>query len=389
MSLEFVDEELNEHKAKMKAMRERQEAGQMATIEKHEAAMQVMKENQASEMKSLIKMDEEEISAAMQEFEIKVAARRFYHEAPNDVFELFVRLFSEVRVTDVDEYGRARGGLNILRLVSKRCLQVVDSVATRLTGEGDFEALPVAALNRCKRIELIACFALKSLEGCPDGLKSLHIVDGSSLESLEPLSAMLSACKGLKNLFIEFAPYISDLSPLSSCASLKKLIIKYSKVTDLSPLSAMTLLEELDLDLGHYDGSSDTITDLSSLSQFKRLKKLNISCHTMIKDLSPLSQCPDLEELDISIKDLSFLERGFTMLRILKIRSLQVDDLSPLINLQNLEELDCEDIPVTTTLLPLAKCCKLKKLHYDSDAMDLDELRKSRPDILYMLCQIY
>ena len=85
MSLELLHEELNEHKAKMKAMRERQEAGQMATVtatvEKHEAAMQVMKEtmkaleeNQASEMKALIKMDEEEISAAMQAFEIKVVA---------------------------------------------------------------------------------------------------------------------------------------------------------------------------------------------------------------------------------------------------------------------------------------------------------------------------
>ena len=51
-----------------------------------------------------------------------------------------------------------------------------------------------------------------------------------------------------------------------------------------------------------------TVTGLSDMEQSDmsltflcalqcRLKKLDISCHTMIKDLSPLSQCPDLEEL--------------------------------------------------------------------------------------------
>ena len=63
----------------------------------------------------------------------QIFAHRFYHEAPNDVFELFVRLSSEV-----DKYGWGKGSLNVLRLVSKRCLQVVESVATRLTSEGDF-----------------------------------------------------------------------------------------------------------------------------------------------------------------------------------------------------------------------------------------------------------
>ena len=62
----------------------------------------------------------------MEEFEIKVAACRVYHEAPDDVFELIVMLLS-----DVNEIRRGNGGLNNLKLVSKRCLRVVESVATR------------------------------------------------------------------------------------------------------------------------------------------------------------------------------------------------------------------------------------------------------------------
>ena len=68
--------------------------------------------------------------------ESQLFAHRFYHEALNDVFELFVMIFS-----DVGDNGRGKGGLNVLRLVSRRCLQVVESVATRLTSEGDVETL--------------------------------------------------------------------------------------------------------------------------------------------------------------------------------------------------------------------------------------------------------
>ena len=96
-----------------------------------EAALQRMKERHEREIETLMNMDtdgvqdlvverEEEISDAMQSFEIRVAARRFYHEAPDDVFEVLVKLFS-----DVFENGDGLGGLNVLRLVSKRCFAMI------------------------------------------------------------------------------------------------------------------------------------------------------------------------------------------------------------------------------------------------------------------------
>ena len=86
MSSEYLDEEVKEHEAEMKAIRERQEVDREPTIEKHEDAMEAM--NAAMmELNGMNERDEKEISAAMQAFETKVAARRVYHEAP-DVFDV-------------------------------------------------------------------------------------------------------------------------------------------------------------------------------------------------------------------------------------------------------------------------------------------------------------
>ena len=321
-------------------------------------------------------------------------------DLPLDVVELTLSKLSVMA-----EDGVGKGGLNIASLVSKPFMQVVKSVATRLTrltneGKGPV-LLPFASLTRFRNIEHISCSGLNlwSLEGCSDGLKSLTLYDRTNhLKSLEPLSACtelesfvmkhprhrldvspLSFCTKLKTLvLVSFGIRLSDLSHFSSLTSLEELILPESVVTDVSPLSSMSKLEVLDL-------SAAQIRDISYLSQCKKLNGLNIGDNEDIKDLSPLSQCPDLEELNIShlhlIKDLSFLEKGFAKLRGLNITGLPLDDLSPLTKLQYLELLSCDGILDTTSLLPLAKCAKLKKLQCSEDAKDLDDLRERRPGL--------
>ena len=369
---EYLADEMQAFEVKMKTMRERQEADMHG--------MHVKIEGIRSEIIEMEKKQKEEISVAMQAFEAEVVARRLYHEAPDDIFELFLILLSYQY--DDDEWGE--GGLNFLRLVSKRCMRVVESVATGLTCTENARTLPVAVITRCNKINHIRCDRhgdrLANLEGCPVGLKSLIISNGSSLESLEPLSA----CKELETLEIEYAYEISDLSPLSTCTKLKILQLEDSKISDLNPLLNMTQLEELDLSQ-LLDEDLPLSKGLSPLSHCKKLRKVNLRHNVAIEDLSPLSQCPDLEELSISwlhrINDLSFFEKGFAKLRVLEIDYLLVGDLSPLAKLQNLKDLDCWAIPRTTSLLPLARCRKLENIKCFKDAKDLDVLRERRPDI--------
>ena len=312
-----------------------------------------------------VELQAEPAMACMQDF-----GHRFYHEAPNDVFELPCVFLSNME---------GKGGLNVLRLVSKRCMRVAESVATRLKHNGNADSFPMNLSSRCKNIKHIICNgSLRWLEGCPHGLKSLLIRDGRTLLTLCPLSV----CKDFKSLQVE---YVTDIACLSSCTRLKKLVLTMSTVTDLTPISSMPMLEELNL---WRSGSNyPSIEDLSPLSQCRGLKSLDVGGNKGIKDLSPLCQCPDLEKLYINdlllIKDLSFLNKvrnkGFTKLRFLDIAGLPLGDLSPLIQLNNLEEIVCLRIPPTTSLLPLARCRKLKRMECSRNTMDLEELKERRP----------
>jgi hypothetical protein len=59
---EYLDEEVKEHEALVKAMRERHEAKRKPAIEKHEAAMQAMKIVDGKKLNNIKENEEEEIS---------------------------------------------------------------------------------------------------------------------------------------------------------------------------------------------------------------------------------------------------------------------------------------------------------------------------------------
>jgi hypothetical protein len=173
-------------------------------IAAHESAMQTVRDKTrnaikelevklAREMQDMLKREMSELESLIEEQEKRVVLRRIYHEAPDDIIELIVRLLS-----NVDEEGQGDGGMNTLRLTCKRLMQVVESCATRLTYKSFDRTVsflrrvsfprPLVIDERCMRIEHITCNSkkLRSLEGCPDGLKSL-VIHGQSLQSLEPL----------------------------------------------------------------------------------------------------------------------------------------------------------------------------------------------------------
>ena len=193
------------------------------------------------------------------------------------------------------------------------------------------DSLPTPIIQRCRRIEEIKCLSrnLRSLEGCPNGLRRLRI--GGS-------------------------PHLSDLSPLASCSMMESLTIWDSSITDISVVASMPLLEVFTC---RKDPGSPSIKDLSPLSSCSRLQRLWLDGNN---DLSPLSACTALEILIINNCPL-------------------ITSLNPLSALKNFNSLICRGIDPQTSLLPFASCTGLKQLFCDDDAMDLDELRTRRPDL--------
>ena len=243
------------------------------------------------------------------------------------------------RVSDVDKDGIGKGGLNALRLVNKQCKRVVESCTTKLTHliyKNGPESFPVA-LHRCSMAEEIKCYSwnLRSLEGCPDGLRDLNVY-GRSLLSLDPISH----CTRLERLEVGVAHHISDLSPLKACTSLRKLHVNFSLVEDISVLASMPLLEEVLLP--------------------KTLKDQTIE-HS-IEELSPLSHCTKLTFLTLS-------------------NNVTLSDLSPLSSCVNLEWLDIRGISPSASVLPLASCTKLESLHCKRQAAHLAELQAILPKL--------
>ena len=272
--------------------------------------------------------------------------------------------FSDMNKTISD--GMGRGGMNVLRLVSMRMKRVVESCATMLTNTREADgpdSLPLDLMNRCRRIELIRCCShnLRSLEGCPNRLKSLHIDNGQHIQSLEPLRG----CSGLERLRIDSAFQVSDLSPLAECTIMTHLYFIGSCVTDISVLASMPRLLSV---------------------AFPKLPG-----QPSIKDLSPLASCKSITGLYLEgnseLKDLSLL-KILTGLKALSISSIPTDDLTPLTALPKLQILRCNSIPTATSLLPLERCTGLRKVLCDSDAKDLAILQQKRPNIEFDITEV-
>jgi len=94
---------------------------------------------------------------------------------------------------------------------------------------------------------------------------------------------------------------------------------------DLGFLAGMTGLTNLTLNL-------EPITDLEALRPLTRLKVLNLSYCSKLKDISAVADMPELEELDLDGTAVTSLEvlRGHNRLISLSLNNLKVTDLSPL-----------------------------------------------------------
>ena len=170
----------------------------------------------------------------------------------------------------------------------------------------------------------------------------------------------LNGCPhGLKQLLTGVAPHLSDISAVASCSMMESFQIPSSSITDISVVASMPLLKVFGCEK---DPDRPSIEDLSPLKSCPGLISLNVSGNRELQDLSPLSACKALERIYIS-------------------RCPLITSLAPLSKLKNLKEIYCSGIGPQTSLLPLVSCAGLKYLSCSEDVLDLEDLRRSRPDL--------
>ena len=106
-----------------------------------------------------------------------------------------------------------------------------------------------------------------------------------------------------------------DIQFLKNFTKLKTLFLKETKVQDYSPIGSLTQLERLFL-------GWNQIQDPYFLTKLQRLKALDLSRSTEIKDFSFFEQIPQLETLYFNsnhhLKDFSFL-RSLVFLKKLEL----------------------------------------------------------------------
>ena len=105
-------EEIAAHESAMQAIRDKRAAAEQGIrdeIERLHKKLEEMHEKEKEELETLIVEQEK-----------RVVLRRIYHEAPNDIMELIVMIFS-----NLGENGIGKGGMNVLRLVCKRLIKLM------------------------------------------------------------------------------------------------------------------------------------------------------------------------------------------------------------------------------------------------------------------------
>ena len=168
---------------------------------------------------------------------------------------------------------------------------------------------------------------------------------------------------------------IQDLTGLQFATSLSRLQLGHyngegNQVSDLSPIAGLTALRHLIL-------NHNLISDLSPLAGLTNLESLVLEFND-VSDLSPLAGLINLEHIDLNVNDVSDL---WPLARLVNLKYIRTwgnpfSDLSPLAGLTKLGKLDiCGAQLEEASLAPLAGLTGLKELYLvDNDISDISPI---------------
>lgn len=173
---------------------------------------------------------------------------------------------------------------------------------------------------------------------------------------------------------------ISDLTPLSQCASLSELFIGNNPVSVITPLLECGQLSLLNI-------TKTRVNDFDVLSRLPELSSLNIVMCDNLTELAPLAEMDGLRELSVFHADKETLELICGMTGLVKLEiwcSEDVADFSGISNLKNLQHLlismldDC-------TIQSFDGIEELTRLYYlfvsTASGTDISALKKMRGSV--------
>ncbi len=168
--------------------------------------------------------------------------------------------------------------------------------------------------------------------------------------------ADIEKCAHLDNFFVGFSK-LDTLAPFAKMPHLRKLDLRFSAaIKDLTPLSNLTDLEELTI-------WGTDVTDLTPVKDLPKLRRLDAKM-TKVSDLRPVAEMKNLVALDVlqaPVADIMPLA-GHPAIAEVVLCSTKVTDITPPYDYaERVTYLDLRNTPITS-LKPLEKLEKLETL---------------------------
>lgn len=216
---------------------------------------------------------------------------------------------------------------------------------------------------------------VKSLEGLEYAVNMTQLdLAGNEIVDLTPIKN----CKKLEKLDLSSqystSQYkeLSDISPLENLTNLKVLRLKSNDIEDVSILKNLINLEELDL------FGNRKIKSIEGFEKLTKLKILLLNRTRSIKDITPLKECKNLQQLSIQGNKVDNIDalKDHKNLEKLDISSNNIKDITAISSSVNLTELLANGNKIEN-ILAIKDLVNLKILHISENKIsDISSLEK-------------
>ena len=156
----------------------------------------------------------------------------------------------------------------------------------------------------------------------------------------------------------------TDVSPIRDMTEIRRLYLNENPgVQDISSLTNFPNLELIDL-------SGVRVRDISALSTYKKMKRLDMNNNIVISDLSPLTPLKNLAEVYIN-------------------KNYKVSDLSPLRNKEKMRILRCNNISIISDISPMKRKTGIAEIAMQSTNVPCFQIPELKNSLSMAVLSVY